>query len=89
MKVIEITTEKAVYHLPLEFVAKHRAEYYKEDGFDEEVEFVMNDNYEGTDWMKNNMDFEDFEEALIKVKDLDIEEDWSNAQTDIIETGDN
>ena len=85
MKYIKLTTEKAIYHLPLEFVAKHRAEHYKEDGFDEEVEFVMNDDYEGIDWLSNNMDYEDFKDALVKIKDKDIEEDFANAEKEIIE----
>lgn len=85
MKYIQIKTEKSIYRIPLEFVAKHRAEYYKEDGFDEEVEFVMNDNYEGIDWMSNNMNYEDFKDALIKVKDIEIEEDFANTEKEIIE----
>lgn len=86
MKMIQITTEKAIYHLPLRFVAEHRAEHYREEGFEEQVEYVMNDDYEWADWMSNNMDFEDFQKALIKVKDLDIEEDWANAEKEIIST---
>jgi len=85
MKVVEITTEKAVYHLPLKIIAEHRAEYYKEDGFDAEVEFVMNDDFEGLDWMANNMDFEDFEAELVKIRDVEIEEDWGNAEKEIID----
>lgn len=83
-KVIQITTEKAVYNLPLRFVAEHRAEHYKEEDYDEEVEYVMGDHYEGIDWLQNNMDYEDFEKALVKVKDLEIDEDWGNAEMEIV-----
>lgn len=77
MKVITINTPDGQYQLPLIKVAEDRAEFYADkDGFevgsmewDEEIEFVMNDNYEGLDWLLNNSDFEDWEHALTKVSD--------------------
>lgn len=89
MKYIKLTTERAIYNLPLEFVAKHRAEYYCKNHdavASEEINFIMEDDYEGIDWLKNNMNYEDFKEALIKIEDIEQEEDWCNCEADIIES---
>lgn len=62
-KVIEISDSGYVWHVPMEAIAKKRAEYYaKRDPdttFEAEFEFVMEDDFEGLDWFQNNMDFED------------------------------
>lgn len=62
-KIIEISDSGFIWHVPLEAIATHRAEYYaardKDTTFDAEFEFVMGDDFEGLDWFKNNMDFED------------------------------
>lgn len=53
-----------VYGLPLEEVAKARAKYYAANDpdttFQEEFDYVMNDDYEGIDWFRNNQNPEDF-----------------------------
>lgn len=65
------------YFIPLQFVAEDRAKYYAptsceseglaaNETFNEEVEFVMTDDYEGIDWLGNNMDFEDIENQIVK-----------------------
>ena len=89
-KVIEFEFEDGEkWHIPLEFVAKHRADYYQtknEKDFDyhKEVSFVMNDDYEGEDWLKNNMDLADFEKVLIKIPaEIPPERDWCNADSTI------
>ena len=87
MKYLEITTARAIYKLPLEVVAKHRADYYvKERGANylDEVKFVSEDDYEGEDWFKNSMNEEDFKDKLILVNKFD-DEDFPNAEIDIIE----
>lgn len=57
----------SVYRLPLAKVAEHRAKYYAENDKDttyqEEFDYVMEDDYEGIDWFQNNMDPDDFEES--------------------------
>lgn len=88
MKMIQLTTAKAVYHLPLEFIAKARAEYYKDSDdttIEEEIGYVMEDPSMAFDWMSNNMDVEDYESAMVKVRDVEIEEDFNNAEKDIVE----
>jgi len=77
MKKILIRTPKGEYNIDLQFVAEHRADYYsttdnvQKDGPEwiEEVDWVMKDNFEGIDWLLNNMDFEDVEDIAEKVSD--------------------
>jgi len=92
MKVIELKFEDGeIWQIPLEFVAKHRAEYYKtkkEDDFDYrgELYFAMIDDYEGHDWLQNNMDFEDFKEVVKIIPNTDPQtKDWVNAEVEIKE----
>jgi len=82
------------WQIPLEFVAKHRANYYKgraeekgEDDFnyEEEVDYIMTDDYEGIDWLQNNMDYEEFKDVVIKIPALPRDSDWINAASEIIE----
>ena len=62
-KIIRVEDSGHVWHVPLEAVAKNRAEYYaKRDPnttFESEYEYVMEDDHEGVDWFQNNMDFKD------------------------------
>jgi hypothetical protein len=74
MKVIELQMESGkIYHIPLEVVAKNRAAYYekkdKDTTFKEEMDFVMNDDYEGIDWYQNNMNPDEVAAEAILAKD--------------------
>lgn len=78
MKVILIDTPKGQFHLPLQKVAEHRADYYacEVDGHDknspdwqEEVDFVMEDDFEGIDWLINNTDWDEWENQATKVNE--------------------
>jgi len=58
------------YKVPLLFIANHRADYYSgENDRVGEIEYVMNDNFEGIDWLINNMNYEDVKDVSIKVSD--------------------
>lgn len=64
MKYITFELENGdLWGLPLEEVAKVRAEYYAakdpDTTFQEEFDYVMNDSYEGIDWFRNNQDPEE------------------------------
>ncbi len=80
MKIIELEYETEIWELPLKVIAGHRASYYKKkDGSDwqEEFDFVMEDDVEGIDWITNNMHLEEFEDFVKKTKtEKDI--DWIN-----------
>lgn len=58
--------------LPLEEVAKSRAEYYakvdKDTTYQEEFDYVLNDDYEAVDWYKNNTDPEDFTGKFVQLE---------------------
>jgi len=78
MKVILCSTPTGQYHIPLQNVAEHRADYYvcevdgNEKGSDEwkeEVEWVMEDKFEGIDWLINNTNWSDWTDVATKVND--------------------
>ena len=54
MKVIVIDTPKGQYTLPLIKV---------------EIDFIMDDDYEGIDWLINNSDWEDWKDVVLKIND--------------------
>lgn len=73
MKYITFELENGdLWGLPLEEVAKVRAEYYSakdpDTTFQEEFDYVMNDSYEGIDWFRNNQDPYDFTGKYILIK---------------------
>lgn len=85
----------SVWAVPLELIARNRAEHYK-DEFDNDLEMSLNedtwpmfesDNYEATDWAANNMDWSDVEKQAVKVKEtppFDFEEGWRNGEKRVV-----
>jgi enolase len=76
MKILICDTPKGQYSIPLELVARHRADYYSvevdgndidSDEYNEEVQYAMNDDYECIDWILNNSDWEDWEKDATKL----------------------
>jgi hypothetical protein len=73
MKYITLKLQSGdIYGLPLKLVAKARAEYYvsrdKDTTLQEEMDFVMEDDYEGIDWFFNNQNPEDFRAEFVLLK---------------------
>lgn len=93
MKYIEYETNKGKYRVPLKIIAINRTEYYAEnDGFEkdsveweEEMDFIMNDDFEAIDWLGNNMDLEDIKKFSEKIEIEDQEEMWDNESFNIVE----
>ena len=91
MKVIIINTPKGQYQIPLQIVAEERANYYtyevdghekNSDEWQEEVDWVMNDNYEAIDWLLNNYEWEDWSDSAEKINDkINVTDDnfWSSS----------
>jgi hypothetical protein len=85
MKVIEFNSPDGVYQIPLMAVAKDRAGYYSsegEDEFCEEVDFVMEDDFEGIDWLLNNSNFEDWADHIIRISDkpcVSVDDFWCDS----------
>lgn len=78
MEQIICNTPKGQYSIPLRKVAEHRADYYacEVDGHEKnstewqkEVDLVMEDDYEGIDWILNNSDWEDWKGISTKIND--------------------
>lgn len=92
MKVIKINTPDGQYTLPLKKVAEHRADYYvverrghskESDNYKEEVEWVMNDDFEGIDWLINNTNYEDWEDDTTKINSdvkVLLEDFWCSSE---------
>lgn len=59
IKTLVIEDRGYVWHVPLDLVARHRADHYREDGWDQEFEYAMSNPDECVDWFGNNMDWED------------------------------
>jgi len=83
MKYIRMNTGREIYRLPLIIVATDRAEFYAgHDGFEkgskewkEEIDFIMEDDYEGIDWLMNNMNLSEVKPFMEKVEDSTQEDD--------------
>jgi hypothetical protein len=89
-KTIQIDDNGHTWHVPMQFIAEHRAKYYADKDpdttFQEEVDYVMTDDCEGIDWLVNNMDFADYASAAVKVKTPTVLEPSSSADMSIIDT---
>ena len=78
MKVIKCNTPNGQFQIPLKLVAENRADYYsvEVDGnekgsqeWQEEVDWVMEDDFEGIDWLLNNTNWEDWQDSATKLND--------------------
>lgn len=99
-KVIRINTPKGQYDLDLMLIAQDRAKYYaNKEGFKEfseewqdEIDFVMEDDFEGIDWLVNNHNWEDFEKEAVKINSkvfVTDEDFWTSSEDfEILNSGD-
>lgn len=85
MKVIRYNTPKGQFYVPLETVAENRADYYSvevdgnekwSDEYKEEVKFVMEDSFEGIDWLINNSNEEDWKTTKLNEEVKTADEDY-------------
>lgn len=90
-------SDYSVWEIPIEVIAKSRAEFYAKCEFDGDVEKSLKedtlpafeaDAYKIIEWAEGNMNWEDVKEYAIKVKDPNIEEvykeDWMNGPKEIV-----
>ena len=93
-------SDNSQWQIPAQFIAEQRAEYYaKRDYeknkslnyqtlFEDEVEYALTDEDEIIDWASNNMncvDVKDIAEELpSRKKELDFEDEWTNANKEIV-----
>lgn len=89
-KVIRFNTPKGQYEIPLIKVAENRAQYYADEEsfnsdsqeWDDEISLVMEDDFEGIDWLINNTDFEDWEDIAVKINEdekISDEDFWTSS----------
>ena len=85
-KFIKFPTPDGWYKVELMYIAENRADYYENDSESEawgsEVDFIMDDDFEGIDWLLNNMDFEDIEDYAIKINsivDVTTDDFWTSS----------
>lgn len=91
MKIILCNTPQGQYGLPLELIAKDRANYYAieieeldadSDEWKKEFDWIMKDDYEGIDWLLNNYEWEDWENEAFKINNtVKVTEDdfWTSS----------
>jgi hypothetical protein len=91
-KYLEIDDDGFVWRVPLQVIAEKRADYYADDPDstrEQEIAFVMDDNFEGIDWYENNMDFEDIaEHAKLVRRPEEKKKPRQNADVEIVEVKD-
>ena len=69
MKRIRFNTPEGQFTIPLKLVAEHRANEYAKfptEEWNNEVNYVMKDDFEGIDWLINNSDFGDWKKKATK-----------------------
>lgn len=97
MKKVRITfTNGDIFDVDLQNIAEHRAEYYAgvddfERGskeWDDEIDYVMSDSYEGVDWLSNNMDWDEIQDLgeFVNTEDFDHAGEFFNAEFDVVDT---
>ena len=78
MKVIKCNTPNGQFQIPLKLVAENRADYYsvEVDGnekgsqeWQEEVDWVMENDFEGIDWLLNSTNWKDWQDSATKLND--------------------
>lgn len=80
--------DSSEYGVPIELIARNRAEHYKDEFNDDVAESLREDtlplfessSYEIHDWAANNMNLSDVESdaILIKKADVDFQDGWVN-----------
>jgi hypothetical protein len=102
MKYIYLTfSDKSVWRLPLEVIAEDYADYHEHkreknpdhDGtYEEDFDMIMTDDFEGIDWMQNNMNWDEIEPHLELVEKAPHEDprasEFPNMDSEIKESDD-
>jgi hypothetical protein len=93
-KVIRLIEDGFVWELPAHIVADARAKYYEKTvpstSYQEEYDFTMGNNYELTDWLHNNMNWEDVAEharLVVTPTRNDGPMDFCNAEAEVVDKG--
>lgn len=92
MKVIRFNTPTGQFEIPLIKVAENRAQYYADkdrfnsdsEEWQDEMDLIMEDDFEGVDWLLNNTNFEDWDGVAVKINNKVIvtEDDFWTSSDD-------
>ena len=94
-------SDDSQWKIPAQFIAEQRAEYYAlrdceknkslnyQTVFEDEIEYALTDEDEILDWASNNMNWSDVKDIAVelpsKKKELVFEDEWTNADKEIVE----
>lgn len=88
-KYIRISDDGFVWRVPVDIIASHRATYYadkdEDTTYQEEFEYVVDNDYEAIDWMQNNMDWEDYRDGAELIESAVKSEPSPDAEYEIVE----
>jgi hypothetical protein len=74
MKVIIVNTPKGQFSIPLSKVAENKCDEYNSDRnsfeYQSMLEYVLNDDFDGIDWMINNTNWEDWQDIATKINSI-------------------
>ena len=92
MKYLMIESNGYAWHVPLIKIAEHRANHYTNDPdttIQDEIDYVMDDDYEGRDWYGANMNWVDVAQFAVLVQTPEpLTEPEDDADTSIVEIDD-
>ena len=83
--------DNSKWDVPARLIAHDRAKYYAEKGesYQEEYDYVINDDSELIDWAAGNMNWSDVKDMAMKIElpepKVDYQEGWVNGEKEIIE----
>lgn len=73
MKVIIVNTPKGQFSIPLLKVAENKCDEYNSDRnsfkYQRMIDYVLNDDFDGIDWILNNTNWEDWKDIATKMND--------------------
>lgn len=88
---ITATDSTGIWSVPLDVIAKHRADYYqaKESSsvaeWQSEYDYLMDDIDEAIDWFRNNMDWDDVSKhaTVMRHEHRTEPQDWRKLEWDL------
>lgn len=92
-----IMPDSFIYGVPVEFIARHRAEYYASKDYagdvtksliEDTLPLFESDDYEIQDWAVNNLNWSDVKNSAVilgkSLCDNDMEDAWANGEHSIV-----
>jgi hypothetical protein len=93
-KFLDVTMpDGSLWRVPAHAVADNRATFYSDEGpdaYETELAYTLSDDYELTDWARNNMNWSDVAAQAVRLPDppkppVDYQEGWVNGPMKVVE----